>query len=233
MGARAHRDFLLGSVKATLENGSKAPYSTAKAPASHRVPLPASHRVSEGVHMWYPLPPGQEQLSMSDGQLLHTSFGRQGARHFPERSTPTRQDVSLKQQSPTSPLCLLLPIRPLPPPQLPHTEMAPKVPFKCQKAWLQLVQLGLLGKLLTPPCLSLFVCKMGRIMPTIKAAAWESCFTNAGWAMRHGSHSHPGSELCHGLHCHSPTDSLRPRSGEQQSKAIAFEVGCRERFVKS
>lgn len=93
VGARAHRDFLLGSVKATLENGSAAPHSTAKAPASHMVPLPASHRVSEGVHMWSPLPPGQEQLSMSDG---HPSFGRQGARHFPERATPTHQDVSLK-----------------------------------------------------------------------------------------------------------------------------------------
>lgn len=65
-------------------------------------------------------------------------------------------------------------------------------------------------------------------MPTIKAAAWESCFTNAGWAVRHRNRSHLGSELCHGLHCRSPTDSLRTRSGGgggNRAKPLPLKLG--------
>lgn len=91
---------------------------------------------------------------MSDGCLLHTSFGWQGAHHFPERATPKRQGVSLKQQSSTPPLLLLA----VPPSTSTATHRDDSdVPFKCPKAWLQLVPAGTLGQASYPP-LPQFVC---------------------------------------------------------------------------
>lgn len=61
-------------------------------------------------------------------------------------------------------------------------------------------------------------------MPTIKAATWESCFTNTGWGVHHSNHS--------SLAYSSVTDSMSHHNRlikhqvrrRQGHKAIAFEL---------